>query len=107
VIKETTPSRYLDDAFGQGINVVLLHLGDEMYQEALGPYVQAAQRFEGSRWVNLWVCCIQSDDDCVAVQACRFPQFRFLVNGVEKSSHLGALEAREIVQTIFSMEDHQ
>ena len=104
MIRELPPDRYLDEPYGQGIHVVLLHLRDELYFDALGYMKVVETRLHGSR-ILLWSCHVQTDDDAELVQACKFPQFRFLVNGNEQFSHIGVLTDRELIDRIYRIED--
>jgi hypothetical protein len=86
------------------VHVVLLHLRDDLYQDALSGLCAVVPRLYGSR-IRLWTCHVHTPDDAALIQACRFPQYRIIVNGIEKTSHVGVLGERELLDKIYTAEE--
>ena len=101
MIQEIPVERFLDEPYGKGLNVVLLHLRDDLYLDALDAFKTARPRMYG---IKLWTCHVKTEDDVAMVQACRFPQYRFLLNGVERSSYVGVLGERDLLDKIYAIE---
>ena len=83
----------------------MLHLGDDLYREAKAEFDYIDMKIGTSRSIFLWECRVHTAEDCAAVQACRFPQFRFFVNGNERQTHVGVLEAAVLLNKILDLED--
>lgn len=93
------PGEYLDRLYAAGMHIVLLHVGDDLYDDAIEPYRRVARHMaNGER--QFWTCRIRTVDDSVAVQACRFPQYRLFRDGCETSQHVGVLDDDELVRLI-------
>jgi len=99
MIYALTPAEYYDRLYQPGTHVVLLHIGDDLYEDAVGPYRRVAQHLERP-YRSFWVCRIRSADDGAQVQACRFPQYRLFHDGEEKAQHTGVLDDEQLVLLI-------
>jgi hypothetical protein len=100
--RNLSPDRYCHEPYGPGTHVVLLCLPDDLAQAALAPYGRVAARV-GS--VTFWVCRIGSVADAEAVQAIRYPQYRFIRNGSEQHCHTGVMTDDEILECLDHLED--
>jgi len=104
MIQDLPVDRFLDEPYGRGLHVVLLHLNDDLYIDARDYMKVVVPRLHGGN-INLWTCHVRSAEDVAMIQACRFPQYRFILNGVEKLSHVGVLDDRGFLDKVFSIED--
>jgi len=102
MIYDVSPDKYLDEAAQRGVVVVLLHADDTLYRRARYQLEQAEFRFHG-RSYRFCCCRIKDGQEAADVQAIKFPQFRFFVNGSERSSHIGVMSTDEIAKTIFEI----
>jgi hypothetical protein len=102
MIHDVPPDQYLDEASRRGVVVVLLHVNDTMYRRARYSLEQAEYRFSG-RAFRFSCCHVKDGQDAAEVQAIKFPQFRFFVNGSERSSHVGIMTDDEIAKAIFEI----
>ncbi len=91
------PAQYLD-AYGPGVNVVLLTIDDDLGAEALACFTRVADR--PNHYVTFWTCRITGPEDTEAVECSRVPQYRFIVDGSEKTAHIGILEDEELITAI-------
>lgn len=102
MIKRLRPSDYCAGPYGVGTHCVLLVLADDLMQAAAGPFRRAAEQMST---VTFWVCGIESTADAEAVQAIRFPQYRFVRDGTERYSHTGLLDDDELADCFDKLED--
>ena len=104
MIRTLMPSDYLDQAYGPGVNVVVIYNHDDisLYRDAITQLELVDHRLHR---VRLWRCLIESPEDAELVQVVRLPQVRFFMNGSERYSHLGAMEAEAILNRIFIVEE--
>jgi hypothetical protein len=105
MIYSIVPAQYLDEISRRGIQIVLLHLEDDLYPLALGEFEKVSIRVGNEAWIRLLDCSIKTPEDCVEVQACKFPQVRFFVNGNEHHSHVGKMTVEEILDRIHAIEN--
>lgn len=96
-MKPLVPSQFLD-AYGDGINVVLLTVDDPLGGEARAAAQRVADRF--TRYVRFWDCRIRTPEDTAHVECCRVPQYRVVVDGAERVSHVGVLDDESLVEMI-------
>lgn len=101
-MKRLEPDRYYDEPYGRGTHVVLLALaGDDL----TGPSVRAFERVsEVAGSFTFWLVEITSVGDAEAVQAIRYPQYRFIQNGNERHQHVGILEDEELLEAFDHLE---
>lgn len=93
---------YYDVAYGPGAHVVLLVLADD---DLTGPAVRAFSRIsEMTESVSFWLIEIVSPRDAEAVQALRYPQYRFVQDGSEQHQHVGILEDEELLDAFDHLE---
>lgn len=107
MIEQLKAEDYLDVVYGRGLHVVLLYCFDDsmLWEMALRSLEPVESRFRGSRNVYLWTCLIQNEQGAESVQVVRMPQYRFFLNGSEKNSHVGVMEAEHILHRIFTIEE--
>ena len=105
MIRLLLPSRYLDEVYAKGIHVVLLHTGDRLFKKSLVELDLLDRRLNDKEQIYLWECKIKTEADCIAVQACRYPQVRFFINGSEKRSRLGVMSSKELLDQIHILEN--
>lgn len=103
MIETLPPEKYLDEAYGSGVHVVLLHRTDDLYREARSQLKQAALRLQGSRGIKFWSCLVSTAEDAELIQVVKFPQFRFFRNGSESHSHVGVMDHTEIIDRVHSI----
>lgn len=101
MIHRLDPADYYDAPYGHGTHVVLLILADELAVAASGPFKRAA---ETTPTVRFYVCCIDSPEAAEAVQAVRYPQYRFVRNGSERYCHVGLLDDDELAECFDKLE---
>lgn len=94
-------SRYYDEPYSRGVHCVILHLGDDLARQAS----ECVSRVQVRRPdVSFWaIHC--GPEDCESVQACRFPQYRFMVNGSETDQHTGVLDDEALISKLNELED--
>jgi hypothetical protein len=102
MIQRLNPSDYYTGPYGRGTHCVVLVLADDMLPAVASPFRRVAEQF---RTVTFWVCGIESTDDAEAVQAIRFPQYRFIRDGTERYCHTGLLEDNELACCFDKLED--
>lgn len=103
VIKALAPEDYLDAFYGEGIQVVLLHRGDDLAREAASN-LAAVDPYLGNRKVTLWACLIETAEHAKTVQVVKLPQYRFSRNGSELKSVVGVMSSEDIRETIHAIE---
>lgn len=106
VIKSLAPEDYLDAFYGDGIQVVLLHRGDDLALEAASN-LAAVDPYLGSRRITLWACLIETAEHAKIVQVVKLPQFRFAHNGSELKSVVGVMAPESIREVIYAIEDRR
>ena len=47
--------------------------------------------------MSFWHCRLKTPEDTEAVECCRVPQYRFIVDGSERQSHIGVLEDEDLI----------
>ena len=101
MIRRIEPTDYYEQPYGRGTHVVLLVIADDLAAAAAGPFKRAAETMPA---VSFWVCCVTSPEDAEAVQAVRYPQYRFIRNGQECYCHVGLLDDDELVECFDKLE---
>jgi hypothetical protein len=96
------PDRYYDEPYGAGLHCILLCLDDDLYGEAVGPFERVAAHV---RLCTFWLCRVESVEDAEAVQAIRYPQYRFIRDGSERYVHVGVLNDEELVDCFDRLEE--
>lgn len=94
-------TRYYDEPYGKGLHCVILHIGDDLARQASQSVARVQVRRSG---ISFWAIYCRSPEDCEAVQACRFPQYRFLVNGAETHQHTGVLDDEDLIAIVDGLE---
>jgi len=99
VVRRLEIDRYYDEPYGPGLHVVLLYRQDDLAEEAIEALELVAERLHdpGARY---WAARITDEDDAVAVQACRFPQYRVLRDGSELCAIVGCCEAVDLLNRV-------
>lgn len=97
-MKQLDPDRYYDEPYGRGIHCVLLVLVDDELSEAA---VRAFQRVSSlTRAVTFWLVPIVTTAQAEAVQALRYPQYRFFHDGNERLHRTGVLDDDELLEAL-------
>lgn len=97
MLRGLNSDRYYDEPYRPGTHVVLLALaGDPLTRAAIRPFERVSKL---ARSFSFWLVEIASTAQAEAVQAIRFPQYRFVQNGSETYQHTGVLEDEELLET--------
>lgn len=102
MIERLAADRYYDEPYQAGTHVVLLTQPDDLADAAYGPYERVSRRMPA---VHFWHVEIGSVADVEAVQALRFPQYRFFRDGSERHAHLGLLDDEQLIECFDHLED--
>jgi hypothetical protein len=103
VVKRLDVDRYYDDAYAKGLHIVLLYRRDALAEPALEALEIVEERLNDPS-VRCWATAIDSEDDAVNVQACKFPQYRVIAHGAEKFAIVGVVEPDELMRRIYELE---
>lgn len=96
MLRGLSPDRYYDEPYRHGAHVVLLALtGDPLTRAALRPFERVSKMTQS---FSFWLVEIASTAQAEAIQAIRFPQYRFVQNGSETHQHVGVLEDEELIE---------
>lgn len=102
MIRRLNPTDYYDGPYRPGTHCVLLALADELTAAAAPPVRRVA---DAMPTVTFWICNVTGPEDAEAVQAVRYPQYRFIRDGTERHCHVGLLDDDQLVDCFDKLED--